>query len=288
MQRWRVGEVTITKVCELEEVKDLTWLIQEAGPEALAKISWLAPHFVDEKGVPRLSIHTLLVETPDRRILVDTCIGNDKDLPFPDWQGLRTSFLSDLGAAGFAPDSIDTVLCTHLHVDHVGWNTRLEGDRWVPTFPNARYLWNRAEYDYWSNEGPEMLETMMAESVRPVMDAGLVDLVSETHGVCDEVRLTPTPGHTPGHVSVEIESAGERAVITGDLLHHPAQCAHPEWGSQFDTDADQSRKTREDFLGRCADQPVLVVGTHFAGATAGRVVRDGDAYRLDADWASPS
>jgi glyoxylase-like metal-dependent hydrolase (beta-lactamase superfamily II) len=213
--------------------------------------------------------------------VVDTCVGNDKNVPFGNWSGMQTSFLCDLETAGFPTESIDTVLCTHLHVDHVGWNTRLEGDRWVPTFPAARYLWSRTEFEHWDRLAEPMLEPVMTESVRPVVDAGLVDLVTETHRICDEVRFIPTPGHTPGHVSVEIGSGGERALITGDLLHHPVQCAHPEWGSQFDSDFDQAVQTRRDFLSLCAEEPVLVIGTHFAGATAGRIVRDGDAYRLD-------
>ena len=171
-------------------------------------------------------------------------------------------------------------MCTHLHVDHVGWNTKWENGRWVPTFPNARYLWHRAEYEYWAANDDGAYGPVVQESVLPVVEAGLVDLVEPTHAVTDEVRLEPTLGHTPGHVSVHITSRGEEAVITGDLMHHPAQCAHPEWRSSADFDAEQAERTRRDFLARYADRPVLVIGTHFATPTAGRIVRDGATYRF--------
>jgi len=228
-------------------------------------------------------VHALLVESQGQRIVVDTCVGNDKNLPaMKAWHKKQGgSFLADLAAAGFPPDAIDTVLCTHLHVDHVGWNTRLEEGRWVPTFPNARHLWNEAEYDYWSTLDDREFGDVIGESVIPVYEAGLVDLVSEDHAVTDEVSLEPTPGHTPGHVSVHIRSRGEQAVITGDLIHHPAQIARPGWRSRADWDGAMGEATRRSFLERYADEPVLIIGTHFAAPTAGHLVRDGDSYRLD-------
>ena len=219
------------------------------------------------------------VTFPDARLqLNEYRNGNDKTLDIPGWSKRQGPFLRDLAAAGFPANSIDTVLCTHLHVDHVGWNTRLENGRWVPTFANARYLWNRAEYDFWSK--PEQSDEVVQESVRPVYEAGKVDLVTPDHAVTDEVRLEPTHGHTPGHVSVHVASRGAEAVITGDLMHHPAQCSHPEWHASVDWDGAQAERTRRDFLARYADRPVLVIGTHFATPTAGRIVRDGQAYRF--------
>lgn len=283
LQRWKIGDVTITKVVELTQTQDLSWLLPAAKPERVREIGWLQPQFADEKGMGKLSIHALIVESRGQKIVVDTCIGNDKKLPGMDyWSGRQSDFLSRLAAAGAPADSIDTVLCTHLHVDHVGWNTRLEDGRWVPTFGNARYLWNRAEYDYWDTAKGALFESLMTESVRPVFDAGLVDLVQEDHDVTDEVRLESTPGHTPGHVSVHITSRGEEAIITGDFVHHPVQCARPEWSSSFDFDAAQGIETRRKFFDRYAGRPVLIIGTHFAGVTAGRIVRDGEVWRLDA------
>ncbi|HEV2303471.1 MAG TPA: MBL fold metallo-hydrolase [Stellaceae bacterium] len=224
----------------------------------------------------------LVVETPARRILVDTCLGNDKEnRRIPGWNNLQGPFLADLERAGYARRSIDTVLCTHLHVDHVGWNTMLESGRWVPSFPNARYLFGRVEYEHWSAQHErEDMAFVLADSVRPVVEAGLVDLVEAEHRVCEEVSLVPTPGHTPGHVSVRISSAGEDALITGDFMHHPCQIAHPEWSSAADSDAQVARATRERMLTRLAETPILVIGTHFAGATAGYILRDGVAFRL--------
>ncbi len=281
MQRWRIGDVVVTKLVELELSGKVTWILPNATRENLLRDAWLRPHFVSEQGAALMSVHTFVVETGDRRILVDTCIGNDKRLPIPAWNQRQGPFLADLAAAGFEPDSIDTVLCTHLHVDHVGWNTRLENGRWLPTFRNARHLWSRREYEHWDTVGGDENDHVMAESVRPVYEASLVDLVADDHVVCDEIQLEPTPGHTPGHVSVHIRSRGEEAVITGDLMHHPVQIAHPDWGSSADTDKAQAEATRLAFLRRYADRPVLVLGTHFAGPTAGRLVRDGDSYRLD-------
>ena len=280
MQRWRVGDVVVSKLVELELSGKVTWILPAATRENLLRDAWLRPHFVDEQGAARMSVHTFVVEAQGRRILVDTCIGNDKRLTIPGWNQRQGPFLADLTAAGFPPDSIGIVLCTHLHVDHVGWNTRLENGRWLPTFRNARHLWSRREYEYWDTAGGDENDAVMAESVRPVFDAGLVDLVADDHVVCDEVRLEPTPGHTPGHVSVHITSRGEEAVITGDLMHHPVQIAHPDWGSRADYDKAQAEATRLGFLRRYADRPVLVLGTHFAGPTGGRLVRDGDSYRL--------
>ena len=278
MRRWKVGDVTITRVVELEIASPATWILPDATPEKLLRIPWCQPHFVDPDGVSVMSVHTLAVESQGQRIIVDTCIGNNKNLPgMKAWhQKQGGSFLEDLANAGFAADSVDTVLCTHLHVDHVGWNTRLVDGKWVPTFGKARHLWNRAEYEYWTADDTTGFESVVGESVTPIFDAGLVDLVAENAKITDEVSLEPTPGHTPGHVAVHIESRGEEAVITGDLLHHPCQMAHPEWGSSFDYDGNQAQQTRRDFLDRYADRPVLVIGTHFAEPTAGHVVRDGD------------
>ncbi len=277
---WQVGDVRITRIQEIED-SGLEWVIRQASPANLRKIPWLAPHFVDDDWEARLSVHALVVETPSRRIVVDTCVGNHKNLPIKQWSQRTGPFLEDLEASGFPADSVDTVLCTHLHVDHVGWNTILVDGRWRPTFPKARYLVARQEWAHWDAQEDEFSTTVLSESVRPVWDAGLVDLVDETHRVCEEVWLEPTPGHTPGHVSVRISSRGEDAVITGDMIHHPCQLAEPGWGSVADSDFDQGVATREAFLERNVDTPTLVIGTHFAGPTAGRVVRDGRAYRLD-------
>jgi glyoxylase-like metal-dependent hydrolase (beta-lactamase superfamily II) len=190
-------------------------------------------------------------------------------------------FLADLEKAGFARDSIDRVLCTHLHVDHVGWNTMLVDGKWKPTFPRALYLIGRKEWEHWSKASEPDTRELLDDSVRPVFDAGLAELVESDACITDEIRLEPTPGHTPGHHSVRISSRGQEAVITGDLMHHPVQMAHPEWGSHFDSDFNEAIATRRAFLERYGDQPILVLGTHFATPSAGRIVRDGNAWRLE-------
>jgi glyoxylase-like metal-dependent hydrolase (beta-lactamase superfamily II) len=283
MLTWRIGEVTITRILELEAIGGSRFILPQATPEVIRDIGWLAPHFADETGRLRMSVHALVVETPGKRIIVDTCIGNDKQRDIPAWSNLQTKFLKDLAAAGFAPEMIDTVLCTHLHVDHVGWNTKLVDGRWVPTFPKARYLIGRKEFEYWQAEeaGVEHPErSPFHDSVKPVFDAGLVDLVETDHRVCPEVSLEPTLGHTPGHVSIRIRSKGEEALITGDFAHHPCQLAHPEWASSADFDKSASTATRRRVFQALEGSEVLVIGTHFASPTAGHIVRDGEAWRL--------
>jgi glyoxylase-like metal-dependent hydrolase (beta-lactamase superfamily II) len=279
--KWQIGDVTVTRVVEIEATGGMSRIIPDAKREVLKEISWLYPHFVDEHGRMRGSIHALIIETPDRTIVVDTCVGNDKERGNPPWNQLQTTFLADLAAAGYAPDRIDNVLCTHLHVDHVGWNTMLVDGKWQPTFPNARYLMGRVEFEHWTTQDEAGTKQLMSDSVLPVFDAGLVDLVETDHKICDQVSLIPTVGHSPGHVSVLIQSQGEEAVITGDFIHHPCQIAHPEWPSSPDTDPEQGLKTRHAVFARYADTPTLIIGTHFHTPTAGHLKRDGETYRLD-------
>jgi glyoxylase-like metal-dependent hydrolase (beta-lactamase superfamily II) len=285
--KWRIGEVTVSKIVELEVTGGSRFILPQATYEAVLPIGWLQPDFADERGRLKMSIHALVVETQNgktggRRILVDTCLGNDKEnRRIPTWNKLQTSFLADLAAAGYPRETIDTVVCTHLHVDHVGWNTMLVDGRWVPTFPNARYLMGQVEYAHWTQQHErEDMTAILADSVAPVWDAGLVDLVETDHRISDEISLVPTPGHTPGHVSVRIASCGEVALITGDFMHHPCQIARPEWSSTADSDPTEACRTREKMLSDLAETPTLVIGTHFAGRSAGRIVRDGSAYRL--------
>ena len=281
--KWAVGDVTVTKVVELEMTGGTRFLLPQATREEILPIAWLRPHFADEEGRLRMSIHSFIVETPDRRIVVDTCLGNDKqDRRIPHWNDRDGPFLADLAAAGFPAELIDTVLCTHLHVDHVGWNTCLVDGKWVPTFPRAQYLMGRAEYEHWRNvkDRPDM-EHIMADSVTPIVEAGLATMVETNARICEEISLIPTLGHTPGHVSVMIQSKDEQALITGDFMHHPCQIAHPEWSTLADSDLDQGIETRRRMFQRLAGTPVLIIGTHFAGATAGRLVTDGAVYRLE-------
>ena len=274
---WKVGKVKITKIVELETVGSTRFILPLASNEEIRKSAWLIPHFATDEGRLKMSIHSLVVETPTRRIVVDTGLGNDKQgRNVPTWNNRQGPFLEIMRQAGFAPDSIDTVLCTHLHVDHVGWNTRLVDGKWVPTFANARYIFGRTEYEHWRDHGEEPDKVaVFNDSVKPVVDAGKADLVASDARLSDEITLIPTPGHSPGHMSIHIRSDGEEALLTGDVAHHPCQMAHLDWSSTADSDPVQSAVTRRELFGRFADTATLVIGGHF---NAGHIRRDGDAF----------
>jgi glyoxylase-like metal-dependent hydrolase (beta-lactamase superfamily II) len=280
--QWTIGDVRITRVVETEAELPLSGLLPDASPAALEPHrDWLCPHFLDDEGNTTLSIHAFIVESQGLRILVDTCVGNHPIAGF-DFGEASDQFLKDLAAAGSPRESIDVVLCTHLHFDHVGWNTMLEGERWVPTFPNARYLFAEVEWDHWKAElesGRDLeFASTLGNAVVPVIEAGLVDLVSGEHPVTDEVRLEPTPGHTPGHVAVRIASGGSEAMITGDLTHHPVQWAEPDWGMAADSDSKEAAATRRRLLAEHADGELLVIGTHYAVPCSGYLKSRGDGF----------
>ena len=286
---WTIGDVRVTRVQEMSVPFDPTMLFVDTPPARVLSHDWLRPHFAFDDGNLHLSIHAFVIETEGKRVLVDTCVGNTKERPGTPFHHLDTGFIDDLAAAGFPPESIDMVLCTHMHVDHVGWNTRLVDGAWVPTFPNARYLFARTEWEHWDaaaraeaegGEGGLHADAVIGDSVRPIFSAGLADLVESTHRVTGEVSLEPTPGHTPGHVSVRISSHGKEAVITGDMIHHPIQCAEPEICTHFCTMPDVAVETRRAFFARHEGGPVLVLGTHFAGPSGGHVKRDGATWRF--------
>lgn len=278
MAQWQIGDIKITKVVELEAQWPFSALIPDAADVA-PNIDWLKPDFVTDDGRMRLSIHALVLETPDRLIVVDTCAGNFKPRPGASALGdLETEFLEDFKTAGFDPERVDTVVCTHLHVDHVGWNTHLVDGQWVPTFPNATYLFVETEFNHWRDE-PQHYGPVFEDSVQPVFDAGLAQLVESDHLIAEGIFFEPTPGHTPGHCSVRLCSGDDEAVITGDMMHHPVQIARPEICSTADSDQSAAHATRLAALERWNDGR-LIIGTHFAGRTAGRLTEDEDGLRL--------
>ncbi len=278
---WQIGDVKVTRILDLETALPAGILLPASTPEAIADIAWLKPNFVDAAGNLRLSIHALVVQTPKKLVVVDTCVGDFKNREAPVFNQLQTGFLDSFMKAGFSPDAVDVVLCTHLHVDHVGWNTRWVDGAWQPTFPNARYLLGREELAFWQSQ-PQTgdVQNIYADSIQPLFDAKLVDLVEIDHRICDEISLMATPGHTPGHVSVKIVSAGKEALITGDIAHHPAQLARPEWSCFIDVDPELGCASRHQAFANIADRPILAIGTHFPAPTAGFVVTDGDGWRL--------
>lgn len=272
---WDLGGVVVRRVDETGMSPETShWLLPEATSEHL-RHSWLQPDFTDGTTFA-MHVHLFAIEAHGRRILVDTGIGNDKPRQIPDADHLRTPLLHRLTAAGFAPESIDLVITTHMHVDHVGWNTRLVDGRWVPTFPNARYLADRREWDYWTAVAENDAEVAQThrDSLRPIRDNGLYDLLDIPDAgfeVADGVRLVPTRGHTPGHLSVRLGGTGRAALIGGDTLHHPLQLAHPELGSVGDVDPREARATRHRLLTDLARTGDLLLGTHFTHPTGGRV-----------------
>src|ERR1700744_421219 len=277
--QWKVGRVTITKVVELETTGSTRFILPLATHDEIQKLTWLIPHFATEEGRLKMSIHSLVVETPSHRIIVDTGLGNDKEgRKVPVWNNRQGPFLDTLTAAGFHPDSIDTVLCTHLHVDHVGWNTKLVADRWVPTFANAHYIFCKTEFEYWRDHQEEPDKAaVFNDSVRPIADAGKANLVASDAKICDEITLISTPGHSPGHVSLHIKSDGEEELLSGDVPHHPCQMAHLDWSSTADSDPVRSAAPRRELFARFADTPTLVIGGHF---DAGHIRRDGNAFKF--------
>ena len=274
------GDFRVTQIPELEQpFLTLDRMFPNATPEAIAEmLPRLEPWCVDGQGRILIVVQTYLIETGRHRILVDTCIGCDKtNRRFPEWHGRSdTAWLQRLEAAGVTPESVTHVLCTHLHSDHSGWNTRLLDGRWVPTFPNARYIFARAEVEHCERAEADIY----AESVSPVIAAGQAVLVETDHQIEDGIWLEPTPGHTPGHVAVHLESRGAHAVLWGDLLHSPAQCFRPDWAFFRDTSAEDSTASRHKVLTACAEHRRLVLPAHFPLPSAGHVEEDGAGWRF--------
>jgi glyoxylase-like metal-dependent hydrolase (beta-lactamase superfamily II) len=275
-QKWKIGNVEVFQVVELEAGEVIQEIIPDATPENIGEIDWLYPHFVDQRGNLKALVQSFLVKSEGKNILIDTCNGNDKiRTEFPQWGNLQTDFLMKLRDIGVTEDDIDFVVCTHLHLDHVGWNTKLLDGLWAPTFPNAEYLFVRDEYEYWM-ETPDKLEDDVAtfeDSVVPIIEAGLGNLVTADHRIDAHLQLFLTPGHTPFHVGVSIESKDQQAIMTGDFLHHPCQIANPQWPTTADTSPGVAIQTRTDILNRIANTETLLIGSHFTNPVAGKVVR---------------
>jgi glyoxylase-like metal-dependent hydrolase (beta-lactamase superfamily II) len=281
---WAIGKVKIIQIVELEAGDIIQEILPNATPDIIKKISWLQPHFADKKGKLKALVQSFIIDTGDKIILIDTCIGNNKNRKdIPSWGNLQTKFLDHMKNIGYQPKDINIVLCTHLHFDHVGWNTKLENGVWVPTFPNARYLFAEEEYNYWKEKPGSEIEddhNGIEDSVKPIVELGLSDLVPVNYFITNEISIFPTFGHTPSHVSVLIISDGVQAVITGDCIHHPCQIAYPDWSTLADSNQEQARHSREDFLKRFADTNTLIIGSHFAYPTAGYIEKKDDRFKL--------
>jgi glyoxylase-like metal-dependent hydrolase (beta-lactamase superfamily II) len=283
-QSWRVGAATITSVVE-EQIDHVPpgLFLPDATPAAVCRHAWLVPDYADAKGNIHFRVQAFVIDVAGRRIMVDPCVGNGKTREFPFWNNRQWPFLDRLQNAGFTTDGIDLVVHTHLHADHVGWDTRLVDGQWVPTFTRARHLYTQRELDYCRTGGHRGNAGVWADSIAPIFDAGLADIVEEDADLGSGLRLEPTSGHTPGHVSLWIESQGERALITGDVLHHPVQLAEPSWREVADVDAERARESRYRLFASAAASNALVLGTHFPTRPAGRVQQDGAVWRFVAE-----
>jgi glyoxylase-like metal-dependent hydrolase (beta-lactamase superfamily II) len=289
MFRFRIGDIEVSQVVDfVQPGTDLQRLLPGLRSDDLERnIGWLAPHFIDaETRQFAITIQSWLIKTQHHLILVDSCGGNHKSRAhFPAFDNRETPYLANLQAAGATPDDIDFVFCTHLHIDHVGWNTRLENGRWVPTFPNARYLFAQADYDH-ITPAPDVPqdtqgeEAMFFDSVLPIVEAGLATLIGPAHAIDDSIMIEARPGHSPGHSILRACSQGQSGLFSGDALHHPLQIALPELNSFACLDADMARVSRKQILDECAHAGQLLVPAHFAAPHIGRVCAQQDAYRF--------
>lgn len=285
-----LGGITISRIIDLADTAfSLFDIYPDATPEDVATLAGRlgADCFEAAAQCVLLSFHALLLRRGDCTILVDTCCGNDKQRPArPVWNARQGPFLDNLAAAGVAPEDVDFIMCTHLHADHVGWNTRLSNGRWVPTFANAQYLFAEAEYAHWKAQhdqaGPDapILYGSFVDSVLPVVKSGQAVMVAPDHSPTTGIHLQPTPGHTPGNVVVWVEGDSHRAVCSGDVLHHAAQLIFPDWSTRFCSDPARSRATRKSFIAQTADTTDYVLPAHFQGPSFGRILRDGPVYRF--------
>ncbi|WP_327587556.1 MBL fold metallo-hydrolase [Nonomuraea sp. NBC_00507] len=290
-----LGDVMVTRVWEYYGPVEMT--PETFFPDSSPRIweehsSWLEPQFVDpDTRIVNSAIQTWLLRSEGRNILIDTGVGNHKERPYSRvWSRLNTGFLDNLARAGVRPEDVDIVVNTHLHVDHVGWNTYLDGRTWVPTFPNATYLISRADFDFWNpaNEHKPLLgrgnQNVFEDSVAPVHEAGLTTLWEDSYTIDSNLRLDLAPGHTPGSSVVTLESGTDRAVFVGDMLHSPVQFVEPDANSCFCEDPAEARATRRKVLGWAADQGALVVPAHLGGQGAAEVIREGSGFAIK-DWA---
>jgi len=290
MEPAKVGAFTVEAVREVGSSIDPLSVFPDATPERLAPHRhWLEPHFMTTEGRFRFVIRTYVIKTDRSVILVDTCYGNHKERSSIDAGGhrLRTGYLDELAGLGVAPDAVDFVFCTHLHPDHVGWNTRLVDGRWVPTFPNAQYLFGADDWSYFSEiaEGAYGYDSLQ-DSVIPIVEASQAVFYGHDHDLETGVVVAPSPGHTPGHSCLRLESAGQHALLIGDMMHHPVQCAEPTWemaigGQTITMDVTTSAQSRRRYLEELGAMNASVFAAHWDQPRAGRVRPEGHSWRLE-------
>ena len=295
-----IGDFEVSKVIEsVAPSFELNFLLPDADPDVVkANRDWLYPTYIDpDSDILILSFHSYLVKTGRHTILIDACAGNDKDLPaFPDMHKLNTKYLGNLAAAGLTPEDIDFVMCTHMHPDHVGWNTRLDNGEWVPTFPNARYLFGKTEFEAWQGYHRDVAGTAedtvpppvsealgfsFRDSVLPVVEAGRAEMIEDGFELETGIRVEAAPGHSPGNFVFHLESAGERALASGDVLHHPLQLLHPEWSSGFCVDPVASAATRRRVLEEVVESGSILMPAHFPSPSWVKIEASEGGFRIE-------
>lgn len=287
MRPLSIGSARIDTIVEVDAVPmPFAQFLPASTREAIeAERHWLAPRYADEALLAGfLKFHTYVIRHGGRTMLVDTCMGNHKQRGgHPIFHDLRTNWLTELRALGVDPQSVDYVMCTHMHADHIGWNTRLDDGRWVPTFPNARYVFAKREFELraasWRADGASGYGSF-ADSVLPVVECGQAQIVGSDHEVEGLLQLEAAPGHTPGNVVIHLRSGDGHAVFCGDTIHHPLQVKYPEWSSAFCEDPVASARCRRQFVETHADTSALVLPAHFPAPTAGHIRRDGSRWRF--------
>lgn len=280
LNSWQIGDVKITRWTEYQGQLRPGFLIANIDEDRLEEYAnWMKPHFMKDDGQIRISFYIFIIESAGKRIVLDTGWGNDRIIPFGIGL-LQTNFLNDLETV-VPRDSIDYVMFTHLHIDHIGWNVMRVNDVWIPTFPKSKYLFPKNEYDELISQDLMDEDDLLLWGLKPIVDANLYELIDHNASITEEVSLEPTPGHSTGHVSVKIESKGTRAIIIGDMFHHPLQIAQPTWGSHVDRKPELAVSTRREFLAKYGDTDVLIIGSHFPGVGAGHLRKKDDSYWLD-------
>jgi len=281
-------DITIHPVIEQPRCTDFK--VMEFFPALTKEVyaenrSWLEPGFVDpSNGGLVLCIQGFVIKTPHHNILIDSCVGNHKPRPTrPFWNMMNGDrFEMSLAGAGLGVGDIDYVMCTHLHGDHVGWNTRLDNGRWVPTFPKARYVMADRELAYWTQREKDnpAIAPWITDSVLPIVAAKREQIVKSDFAFNDQVQFVPTPGHTIDHYSVLVGRAGADVLITGDMIHSPLQGKYPEFGMMSDYDSPQAGKTRRKIFDRFCEENTIMCASHFPSPSTGHVRRWGDGYKF--------
>jgi glyoxylase-like metal-dependent hydrolase (beta-lactamase superfamily II) len=290
MNEFMIGDVRVNRIEELlgpaAPAKDF---FREYSDEEFKRHEhWLAPNFYEpSSGKLIASVHSWVVRTSKHVILIDCCCGNHKPRPgMARYDMLDTQYLDRLKAAGIEPEAVDYVMCTHLHVDHAGWNTRLLDGRWVPTFPNAKYIFSRREHDFWCENAKQestqqALKNVYNDSVLPIIESGKAVLFDDTYGLDDSLTILPAPGHTKGHVRIDLKSRDQNAIFCGDVIHNPVQVPLWHWNTVFCEDPQQATKTRHDVLSHCAETGALLMPIHFGKPHAARIIANNNGFDVD-------